>query len=196
MKKIILLFFCIFSHYLSYSQDWKIDQISTANTAKDIEYLTIVEKDAIKYINLCRLYPKDFIKNELEKYFGTPKYGDYVKHSKFRKSLISHLNSMTPVPALNFDVDSYNNAKCFAKEQGEAGTTGHQRINCTKGNYAECVSYGMDTGMDIAMQWLIDHKIEGVGHRLQCLKSEYTKVGLSVNFHKIWGTCAVVNMIW
>lgn len=178
------------------AQNWTSDQIIEANTAKNIAYLTTVEKECIMYINLCRLYPKDFLKNELLNYFGTEKYGDYLKDSKYRESLIDLLNTMNPVGPMYFDVDAYNNAKCFAKEQGEAGTEGHTRINCKKGNYTECCSYGMHTGKDIAMQLLIDNNVPSLGHRTNCLKEDYTKIGVSVQPHKEWDICAVIDMTW
>ena len=179
-----------------YAQTWTTQQISEANTAKDITYLTDVEKECVMYINLCRLYPKDFLKNEVSTYYGTEKYGDYVKDSEYRTSLMRLLKSMEPVKALYFDLDAYKNAHCFAKEQGIAGTTGHVRINCDKGNYAECCSYGMHTGKDIAMQFLIDHNVSGLGHRKNCLNVKYTKIGVSVHPHTKYDVCAVVDMIW
>jgi hypothetical protein len=199
MKKIItisgaILFLIKFS--LVNAQNWTNAQILEANTAKDIEYLTKIEKECVMYINLCRLYPKEFLNNELLNYYGPEKKGDYLKNSKYRKSLIDLLSTMKSLNALNFDVEAYNNAKCFAKEQGEAGTTGHTRINCKKGNYAECCSYGMHTGKDIVMQLLIDHNVPGLGHRINCLNNEYTKIGLSVQPHKKWEYCAVIDMIW
>ena len=68
MKKIItiscaLLIFIQFS--IVNAQNWTTAQIEKANTAKNIEYLTTTEKECILYINLCRLYPKDFLKYEV-----------------------------------------------------------------------------------------------------------------------------------
>jgi len=154
------------------AQTWSETQLTKANTAKDIAILTNVEKECIMYINLCRMYPKEFLKNELLDYYGTEKYGDYLKKSTYRKSLLSFLASMQPIDALYFDIDVYTNAACFAKEQGKAGTTGHTRIKCPTGEYtAECCSYGMETGKDIAMQLLIDHGISSLGHRKICLNT-------------------------
>jgi len=195
MKRFTLITILLLSCFIANSQEWTTEQILKANTAKDIACLTIVEKDAIKYINLCRLYPKEFAVNEVENYFGTKKYGNYVKNSKYRQSLIKYLNSMKPVSTLNFDIELYNYAKCLAKEQGPTGVIGHKRIKCKNGNFAECCSYGMDTGLDIAMQWLIDDKVESLGHRINCLNSDYSKIGLSVHTHKKYGICAVADMM-
>ncbi|MDA9817396.1 hypothetical protein N9C19_01340, partial [bacterium] len=64
----IILFLIKFS--LFNAQNWTNTQILEANTAKDIEYLTKVEKECVMYINLCRLYPKEFLKHELLNYYG------------------------------------------------------------------------------------------------------------------------------
>jgi uncharacterized protein YkwD len=198
MKRISIL--CLTLLFIRFSnaiaQNWTSTQIEKANTAKNITYLTNVEKECILYINLCRLYPKDFLKYEVINYYGTEKYGDYVQYSTYRKSLIQQLNSMTPVNALYFDSEAYKNAKCFAIEQGKVGTTGHTRINCKDGNYAECCSYGMDTGKDIVLQLLIDDDVPSLGHRINCLNKAYTKIGVSVQNHVKWDTCAVLDMIW
>jgi hypothetical protein len=198
MKRISIL--CLTLLLIQFSnaiaQNWTSTQIEKANTAKDITYLTNVEKECILYINLCRLYPKDFLKYEVINYYGTEKYGDYVQYSTYRKSLIQQLNSMTPVNALYFDSEAYKNAKCFAIEQGKVGTTGHTRINCKDGNYAECCSNGMDTAKDIVLQLLIDHDVPSLGHRINCLNKDYSKIGVSVQNHLKWDTCAVIDMIW
>jgi hypothetical protein len=54
----------------------------------------------------------------------------------------------------------------------------------------------MDTGKDIALQLLIDDEVPSLGHRINCLSKSYTKIGVSVNFPKKWGICAVIDMIW
>jgi uncharacterized protein YkwD len=54
----------------------------------------------------------------------------------------------------------------------------------------------MDTGKDIILQLLIDDDVPSLGHRINCLNKEYTKIGVSVQPHKKWDTCAVIDMIW
>jgi hypothetical protein len=177
------------------AQTWTSAQLEKANTAKDIAFLTPDEKEAILYINLCRLYPQDFLKNELVQYYGTVEHGNYVKNSPYRESLMKLLGTMQPVNALYFDGEAYKDAKCLAKEQGESGAIGHKRKNCKADYDAECCSYGMERGKDIAMQLLIDHQVPSLGHRLICLGKEYTKVGISVQPHKQWGVCAVLDFL-
>jgi hypothetical protein len=176
------------------NSQWTPDQILKANTGKDIIGLSDVEKESILYLNLARLYPSDFAKIEMPNYFGTEKYGDYLKNSEYRESLIKELKDLKPRNALRFNAALYDNAKCFSKELGESGEESHQRKNCKEEDYAECLSYGMETGKDIAMQWLIDDSVPSIGHRKICLDNSYTNIAVSVHSHKKWGTCAVAEL--
>jgi hypothetical protein len=144
MKTTFLLTLFALSFHI-HAQSWTQDQLDAANTAVNVSDLTTAEQEAIMYINLARLYPKDFAQIHVQNYTGPTKYGGYLKGSSYLASLISHLNSMTPTKALVFDEDMYQKAKCFAKEQGIEGSTGHIRKTCPnlQGNYAECCSYGM-----------------------------------------------------
>jgi hypothetical protein len=192
LKPAIFFFLLIFQNNL-YGQSWTTEQLNKANTAREIIYLNQAEKDAIMYINLARLYPQQFVTLELEKYLGTIEFGDYVEKSSYKKSLIRALNGAKPKAALKFDAALYENAKCFAKESGDAGTQGHVRKKCPKGNYSECCSYGMSTGKDIAMQLLIDHNVPDLGHRKICLDGSYSVIGACTHKHTKWATCAVLE---
>jgi len=196
MKKSLATLTLLVISFCAAAQSWTAEQKAAASTAANADYLTQAEKDAIMYINLARLYPQDFARIELPNYGGPAKYGGYVKNSSYKQSLIQHLQGMTPVPALVFDPVLYENAKCFAREQGLDGSTGHTRKSCPKGNYAENCSYGMDTGLDIALQWLIDHDVPSLGHRVNSLNKSYTKIGLSIHSHTVYGSCAVAEIIW
>jgi hypothetical protein len=194
MKKLFFTLFVII-YTAANAQTWTADQTLAANTAKDIPYLTTVEKEVILYINLARLYPNDFAKIELENYVGSEKYGAYLKDPKSKKSLKKELNSMKALEALSIDKELYENAKCFAKEQGDKGEMGHVRTTCENGKYSECCSYGMETGKDIVMQLLIDHNTPELIHRKICLMGSYSKIGISVHPHQKWGICAILEII-
>ena len=175
---------------------WTSQQIQAANTADDISFLTKEEKETILYINLARLYPKKFASLEVKDYTGGERFGNFAKKSTFKASLMTTLNSMKSMSVLKFDSACYQNAKCFAKESGDNGIIGHKRINCPLGNFAECCSYGMDNGLEIALGWLIDDKVPSLGHRINCLNPEYNKIGVSVHAHTAYKICAVADIIW
>jgi hypothetical protein len=194
IKRITFLLIFLLILLNSFCQEWTEAQLDSADTGKDINDINEVEKDAMLYINLARLYPQQFLKNELEDYVGTEKYGAYLKNSPYRKSLIKELKNRKPVNALQFDKNLYEFAKCLAKESGDAGAVTHKRRKCVNGNFAECCSYGMDTGRDIAMQWLIDDKVPDLGHRTNCLNKDYTSIGISLHSHKKYTYCAVADL--
>lgn len=177
------------------SSDWSKGEIEQANTVKHIDYLNEIEKEAVIILNLARLFPKKFVKIEVEPFNGTPKYGDYIQDSKYKASLIRTLNTMTPIPALKLDLKMTKNAKCFAIESGKRGYSGHKRKICEEENYAECCSYGMETGKEIILQLLIDHDVPSLGHRKICLDTNYTLIGIGEAKHKTYDTCCVLELI-
>lgn len=174
---------------------WTEAELKAANTAKDVPFLDSIERDVVLYINLARLYPKKFMEIEVKEYAGTDEYVDYVKNSTYKASLIKQLKTMKALPALMPNDKMSSNADCFALESGKAGLVGHQRIKCPKMNWAECCSYGMRTGRDVAMQLLIDDKVASLGHRTICLDPTYSQIGVGFAPHKKWDYCCVLEVI-
>lgn len=176
------------------AQNWSNEQLMKANTVREVQELAPEEKLAVLYLNLARMYPKEFVAKELDDYYGPKNSGDYLKYSAYKKTLVAMMDKMEPMEPLSFDNALFENVVCFAKEQGESGATGHDRVSCpAMAGAAECASYGMETGRDIAMQWLIDDKVESLGHRKACLQKSYSKVGISMNAHKLYRYCAVAD---
>lgn len=191
---IIGLFILITTTGSIVAQTWTADQLAQANTAKNVPVISTVEKEAIMYLNLARLYPQQFCKNEVANCYGPKGCGEYYKDSPYRKSLMTHLNSMKPVGVLYFYEPYFKTAKCLAEEQAITGNRGHERTTCTQfEGRAECVAYGMGNGKDVALQWLIDHNVESLGHREACLDGKFTKIGISYGKHPKEGYCAVAD---
>lgn len=193
MKIQLIIIFLYLNHYIGISQTWASDELEKANTAANISALTSEEKEVIKYINLARLYPQKFAKIEVKEYLGPKKFGDYLKKSTYKQSLLTTLKDKTPVGPIFFDKDMYSLASCFANESGKKGIVGHARKSCSTGYDGECCAYGNDLGRDIAIQLLIDHDVPSLGHRKICLDASYDKVGVSINSHKIYNSCCVVD---
>ena len=91
-----ILIILIITPFFTNAQSWSNKEILKADTADRVKYLTTIEKEVIMYMNLCRLYPKKFLKIELSNYYGTETYGDYLKDSKYRESLINLLEHIKP----------------------------------------------------------------------------------------------------
>ena len=115
------------------SQNWTSEELEKANTAVNVYVLSNEEKEAIKYINLARLYPQKFANIEVIYYLGPSKYGNYLKNSTYKESLLINLKYKIPVKALYFDDNMYLLASCFALESGNEGKIGHERKFCSYG---------------------------------------------------------------
>lgn len=191
---LLTIFFEICSFHL-FAQDWNDDQKQLADVARDISYLSDVEKDAIQYINLCRMYPKDFAEYVVKGYEMDSLYGIEVLQSftEFKQSLLNQLQTQNQAEPLLFNDTLFQDAKCYAVEISTNARKGHERKNCPKIRYAECVSFGMDTGKEIALQWLFDRGVSSLGHRMICLDPKYKKIAIKAEPHFQYGHCAVAE---
>ena len=70
---IALFFLC---SKVAFAQEWLTQEFETANTAKDVEILTSEEKEAIRYVNLARLYPKKFAAIEITNCIADQSYSE------------------------------------------------------------------------------------------------------------------------
>ena len=195
IKKAFLICTLLFPNYF-FSQNWTEQELSNANTCVNIEELSEIEKEAILYINLARLYPVKFAKIEVLPYLGPEKYGSYIENSPYKASLLKDLKNTKPMNALFFDENLRQLAICFALEQGASGYMGHDRKKCEGFYNAECVSYDMETGRDIALQLLADHDVPSLGHREICLDPGLKIVGIGFSTHKKASFCAVLDFLY
>ncbi|AMM49974.1 hypothetical protein TH61_00580 [Rufibacter sp. DG15C] len=173
---------------------WLQKELLTANTGKDAAYLNQVERETLMYLNLARLYPKRFVELELAHYWGNDKHGNFLTNSSYKESLIKEMSSMQPVQAFYPDRVMSASARCFALEKERIGGRTHERLSCKTDRFAECISFGMDNGREIALQLLIDHLVPSLGHRWLCLNSDINKVGLGFAKHKTAGVSLVLEM--
>ena len=65
MKSLTLLILLI--SFTNFAQTWTKEELTKANTLAKIADLTEVEKEAVMYINLARMYPKKFVEIEVKK---------------------------------------------------------------------------------------------------------------------------------
>jgi len=192
---LFLILFVLISPQYSFSQTWSEQELEKANTCILIDDLSEIEKEAILYINLARLFPLKFEKIEVLTYFGPEKYGAYLEDSPYKESLLSDLKTTKPMNALIYNEELRELAICFAVEQGASGYMGHDRKKCEGFYNAECIAYDMETGKDIAMQLLVDHEVPSLGHRQACLDSKLTKVGIGFCKHKKASFIAVLDFL-
>jgi hypothetical protein len=172
------------------AQAWTHEQLEEANTGKEYDYLTPEEREIVQYINLCRLYPKQFAANEVKPYNGIRGI-KYKGLATYKAGLIKELNSRQPCDALEFDENMYDDAECYAKEISVNRRAPHQRKDCEKAKYAENLYFGNNDGKTIVLEWLIDCGVANLGHRKNCLDKLNGGIGVKIDTHFQYGKCAV-----
>ena len=195
MKLKLFFILTIFVYSFLHAQQFQYseEEINSANTAKNTEYLSQVEKEVIYYINLCRINPTKFLDRYIENGTYIKENEWYIKQNpKYLASLKQKLKSLKPLPLLHPDKALFQTALCLAREQEKSGATGHERKKCKKDFWGECCSYGESTGVGIVLQLLIDQDVPSLGHR-KIILGDYSLVGVAFGNHKRYRNLAVID---
>ncbi len=155
-------------------------------------YATRVEKQVYHYLNYARTRPKEFCEK-----FIMPTYD---KNNWYQRTLVETMMNLAPMGTLLPGRKLYISAECHAKVSGKAGKVGHSRIKdpktkqkCDEYFMGECISYGMDEGLDVILQLLYDYEVPSLGHRKICLSQWYSNVGISIQPHALYGYNCVLD---
>lgn len=179
----------------TYSTDWNDTKYLKCNTAANANYMTASEKEVIYILNLARMNPVLFASTVVKKYPET-NFNNYMKNSQYFKSLLNKMSKMKPINLLYPDSLCFAGARCHALNSGAEGYVGHNRSSeeCEAKWYynGECCDYGNDNPLNIIMSLLIDEDVPSLGHREICL-SPYIKIGVSIQFHKLYRYTAVLD---
>jgi uncharacterized protein YkwD len=172
-----------------YQNDYQIPD--SFNTAKNKSYLTSEEKEIIRYINVVRVNPQQFLQQYLN-----------VNHvdttNSYVKSLRVELLNLKPLTLLYPNRKLYRIAKSWAIQAGTLNVSGHQGFSKRARKFSkvkpfsECCSYGHNTGLEIVLQLLIDDGVKNLGHR-KCLLSNHNIVGVCIKKHKGYRYNAVLD---
>jgi hypothetical protein len=153
-----------------------------------------IEKDVYNYLNYARTRPKEFCEK-----FVIP---NWDKNNSYENSLVEKMMSLKPMGTLLPDRKLYASADCHAIVSGELGFVGHTRsVNrktkkkCDEYFMGECISYGMEEGLAVVLQLLIDDGVPSLGHRYICLSEGFTMVGISSRKHAKYGVNCVLDFM-
>jgi uncharacterized protein YkwD len=192
--------------------DWNTTAL---DTAKDVYYLSRVEKSVILEMNKVRTNPRRYaelyIQPELRYYNGKM----YLRQGRARietyegakavEDCIAALSSMAPVPALMPELGLTLGARDLAYEQERTGQTGHDgndgstpftRIRRYGGGYTEAAEnlyYGAERAREVVVQLLIDDGTPSKGHRANILNENFSQTGVSFDSHPNHGTVCVIT---
>jgi uncharacterized protein YkwD len=195
--------------------------ISTLDTAEELDYLSPAEKDVILEMNKARADPKKYaelyIKPMLQYNWGGPFGANsylapgetvYTSTKEGKNGIQSCINdlsrrqSMAPLlPAKGL----FLAAKDHTNDTGQKGITGHtgsdgssmgQRIN-RYGEWnrgaGENISYGHNIGRDIVVQLLIDDGVSNRGHRNNILNRNFRYAGGAIGSHSSFTYLCVID---
>jgi len=211
----ISIIFC-FCGFICFCETFGRDDPDTTNwdiaildTARDVLYLSQIEKDVILEMNMVRTdpakYAELYIKPMLKYYNGNlyQKPGEItIQTYEGKKSVeecIRVLSSMDSVSILMPELGLSYAAKDHTLDQGKGGKTGHngsdgstlrdriQRYGEFSGHgyrsWGENISYGQSSSRDIVLQLLIDDGVSTRGHRNNIMNKNFTQVGVSFGIH-------------
>ncbi|GHT60414.1 hypothetical protein FACS1894109_18040 [Spirochaetia bacterium] len=194
----------------AYASDWDITGL---DTARNVSYLTDIEKDVILEINKVRTDPKKYAEDVLNPLLNTfidnpwndpliRRKGDTWLRTKEGKvvinELIAALQDTEPMQILTPSMGMSHAAKDHTKDRASHNTTGHVgsdgsqfwdrvnrygKINLFQAGGGECLSYGSNTGIDIVLQLLIDDGVQSRGHRKILLNPNASKIGVGFGEH-------------
>jgi len=144
--------------------------------------MTAEEQEAFDYTNYARTDPQGFAEEFLrEAHDNGTDNGAYAD-----------LMARQPVGALELSPGLFAAARAHSRDLNENcqrlqhdscdGTIWSDRISSyyNGGNLAENAAWGYPTGLDVVLGWIIDHNIDGVGHRVALLNGDYTHVGIGL----------------
>jgi uncharacterized protein YkwD len=189
--------------------------IATLDTAKDVDYLTSVEKDVILEMNKVRVDPKKYAELYIKptlKYYSGKNYNEPGQITLVTQegvtavnSCISALSKAAAVGLLQPEKGIWLAAKDHALDQSKTGKTGHtgndksdpfKRMERYGGGYntaGENCAYGPNTGRDIVVQFLVDDGVPSRGHRTNIMNKSFTQTGLSVQTHPQFRYVCVID---
>jgi len=194
MKRIhFILLICTFTSVLfAQEEQWDKETLKKAKTAKQVTYLSEVEKEVIYYSNLARLNPPLFEKTFLVTYIKK----NEIDPNKWIRSAVLALRKTKPMDVLAPKEDLYKAAKKHAIDMGKTGKFGHKsskgksfndRFKHLRNSYNqiyENCNYGFSDGLSIVCDFIIDTDVPDAGHRNTLLNPELKYIGTSVEYHK------------
>jgi hypothetical protein len=218
-KLIAVIFFTMTSFVVCKSQSDENDgvwDIEALDVARNVSYLSTVEKDVVLEMNKVRTNPAKYaelyIKPLLKYYHGNNFVvpGEIIvitnEGQKVVKECINYLLKARAVDILTSESGLSLAAKDHANDQSKTGQTGHDgsdrstftdRINrygkVEVGTWGENISYGQPTGREIVIQLLVDDGVKSRGHRKNIMSKEFSQTGVAFATHPVFSYLCVIE---
>jgi uncharacterized protein YkwD len=198
----------------SYSQNVNNSESSSVSGIDGVDFLSDIEKDVMKEMNLARTNPAEYaakLKEFRKRYRGNliivPDGINMMTNEGVRAcdEAIRFLETSKPLAPLKVSKGLSLAARDHAKDQGPKGATGHDGSNGSSpfarmnhygkwlGSAGENISYGKNTGEEIVFQLLIDDGVQSRGHRKNIFSSAFNFAGIGFGSHRKYNYMCVID---
>jgi uncharacterized protein YkwD len=195
----------LFSSIIGFAQSNKIDKA---------DYLSLLEKEIVRELNMARLSPRDYA-SLLEKW--KPYYngkllkvpGEVAIKTKEGVSALNEairsIRSMNPVPRFRLSKGMSLGARDHVKDQGSSGSTQHKgrdgsqpwdrvnRYGTWQKIIGENISFGHNRARNVVMTLIIDDGVPDRGHRKNIFNSDFRVTGVACGPHSTYKTICVIT---
>ncbi|HKM93296.1 MAG TPA: CAP domain-containing protein [Prolixibacteraceae bacterium] len=213
-NKILALLFILLGHNLlaQANFEWPIKEL---DTARDVNYLSIAEKDIILEMNMLRYNPAQYA-NQFLTWMGvfydnkmlsipgkTP-----ILTSEGREAYLECLKVLSEAESVSILKPSRGmsrSCQLLVLDQSLTDKTGHKGSSNTTpvdrlnqfgsflGYFAENIHYGDIEPRFVIISLLIDDGVKSRGHRKTLLDNNFNYTGLALGSHKTYGGMCVIT---
>ncbi len=197
---------------------WSKDELSRANTAQGIDYLSLEEQNIIFYMNLIRMdgekffntYFKDFVKyhNQRMKQYRNYQelkinaYDRYYRGLEVDLKKVKNLGLFYPDETLTYVALQHSKDMNKHDIAGHESSDGRSPQDRTAKYYpnramAENLAFGFAKGLDNVCMLLLDKGVPDLGHRKNILNatSGLNIVGVSIQRHPTYKYVATIDFV-
>jgi uncharacterized protein YkwD len=191
--------------------------ITTLDTATNVDYLAGIEKDVILEMNKVRTNPKKYAELYIQprlRYYSGKNYsvpGQITivtqEGTAAVNGCITALNRASSAGILTPEMGLSLAAKDHVTDQSRTGQTGHngndrstpetrmKRYGVFSGSWTlgENIDYGDTTGRDIVCGLLIDDGVPNRGHRTNIMNKAFTQTGVAYGTHTQYRTSCTIT---
>jgi len=202
----------LFSQSVPHTEKWNLDNL---DVARNVDYLTDNEKDVVLVMNMARTNPRLYAELYLEPMMALFD-GKLIKYPgetfimtnegiKALKECIRVLKKQKPVgiliPKIGLSKAAADHAADIGKK-GKLSHTGSDRSDIPKrvnryGNWDIELGENIDAGnldpVRIVSSLLIDDGVKNRGHRINIFNANFNFIGVSINTHKKYRHCCVMD---
>nr|QGT51359.1 hypothetical protein Unknown280_0510 [uncultured Spirochaetaceae bacterium] len=196
-------------------QDTENWDIASLDTARNVDYLSEIEKDVILEMNKARSDPKKYAELYIAPFAkkfrsdgtyikdgvtmmtneGVAVVNECIKEMSAKKAM----EILRPEKGLSLAAQSHATSQAKTSQTGHKGTDGSSPFTRIQkyGTFrtaGENISYGSKDGQEIVIQLLVDDGVKNRGHRKNIFNSAFTQTGVGyAEGHKTYRAECVIT---